>query len=746
MSDRIKTLNKLNEFNIEDLPKILEWKIDTSKPECEKEVESWINKLSSGLKHALKEIERLEKEKEDKEKIADDNRKKLSKNNELTEKIIQYQELIEVFEGQEEDSRNREKELIQESSRILLDIKQAEEVSQRSQECLNIILGFFPYLIGDDGSLDSKRLEFYQNAEDKINSLNEKNEELEQSENEWEESFSRLDADIKKIDEILGIISYDADDIKIPNIEKLISYKRSQNDLVIERVEHNKTKSRLEIYQSQIDKLNEEKNAISIDLENIELSSKSQASTLENLRIKNQSLELEKKSVTGRKKALEISSKKIQAEANQQKNLNSELIAGNQNLENQLTELQSTYSKEIEKREAEKEYISNELVKAKDLLEVVETETKSEIERLKSELTSKKEAYSNLQSQFIDKSTKIEELKLNSDNLKELENFLQEQQRFNSELRSEYDELKKKLSDNELLLESASKEKENLSKEINNLNFQLWKQERLIDQSKKKERELKTEIDNREKILKNLKDEFNKSQNHLAELTEKLSNRPETELTLEQIESLQTRPDIKNQQWIDINQQFKILNEELFLTKGELNKAEENICACSEKINSDLELEIKFDSEDESINKLEKVVKKLKELLKKSDGRVEELEKKLKEAKKVISELQKQLIDKENLQEIKEIDVKSLHILLPEKFEDEKDIRDATSYKKLVVVRQGLIKEYFEKNIRQYSESNERLVKQRSILSFFLILSLLITISLISKLILRNQKKKKITH
>jgi hypothetical protein len=107
----------------------------------------------------------------------------ISKNNELVEKIIQYQELIEVFEGQEKDLKNREKDLIQENSRMLLDIKKAEEISQKSQKCLNFIIDSFPSLVKDDGSLNSKRLKFYQNAEDKINSLKEKNEELELEKN-----------------------------------------------------------------------------------------------------------------------------------------------------------------------------------------------------------------------------------------------------------------------------------------------------------------------------------------------------------------------------------------------------------------------------------------------------------------------------------------------------------------------------------------------------------------------------------
>jgi septal ring factor EnvC (AmiA/AmiB activator) len=173
--------------------------------------------------------------------------------------------------------------------------------------------------------------------------------------------------------------------------------------------------------------------------------------------------------------------------------------------------------------------------------------------------------------------------------------------------------------------------------------------------------------------------------------------------------------------------------EELRNVKIDLDKANENIailiterdnnfrkrnshqtnfenenCACPEKINSDLGLEIKFDSEDKNIDKLEKVIKKLDELLKDPNNKNKELEKNLEEAKKTISELQKQLIGVESLDKIKEIDIDNLSIILSGNIggKKEKDLKEADSYQQVSTVRQEIINNHIQQQVKSNESIN----------------------------------------
>ncbi|MDR1670136.1 MAG: hypothetical protein LBR43_00210, partial [Spiroplasmataceae bacterium] len=193
--------------------------------------------------------------------------------------------------------------------------------------------------------------------------------------------------------------------------------------------------------------------------------------------------------------------------------------------------------------------------------------------------------------------------------------------------------------------------------------------------------------------------------------------RPDTPLKLEEIQALQARADIT------------LINDSI------------NIQSLIDKFNNDLGLGINFDSGDKIIDKLEKIFKKVEELLKNPDNNNEELENKLKEAERKISDLQKQLIGKEDLEKIIEIDLNALNEFLPEKIEDkkEKEFREVSSYQQLSTNRQGLIKNYVENNFQKYSKENNKLVNQKVTLSFFLATSLLVIGALIYKI--KFQKK-----
>jgi hypothetical protein len=815
----------------------------------------------------------------------------ISKNNELVEKIIQYQELIEVFEGQEKDLKNREKDLIQENSRMSLDIKKAEEISQKSQECLNFITDSFPSLIKDDGSLNSKRLKFYQNAEDKINSLKEKNEELELEKNDWKENLFRLDEDIKKIDEYLGIFGYDSDDIQSIDLEKVAKYKKDQSELLSQKAKNNEIKSQLEIVKSKAIKfeiitnendglklLNEQGE---IDESKINFYKKAQENILEKdsdlqefsweiEALKSQSEETE---FSWEEKYQELNQRfislsenfqineqektKLQTQISEnQKEINS-LDSKNQSLLSKNIGLTSELESEKEKRisletqqsldseqsqeeienlrtsfdEATKEKIDldkanvaiNSLKEERTGLEInldkrsqLITSLNEKINLFESEIAERKKNYQSI----------LEEKKdldlLNRENLlksrdwernlqKELENNsdlqiqLDDKSKKNEELELKLQKEQEKLSENELFLRQQKITSKLLESQINEL------EEKIIS--------LRSDLESRESVIKekeNRLEETKRSLNEKGELISKnkreidelKKNYQQNQKKLEQAESFgltewdnlitQTEGkvlnDFKNErddawrQVIDLTKSQKELTavnngivdlkkraetiaeelEELRNAKIDLDKANENIailiterdnnfrkrnshqtnfenenCACPEKINSDLGLEIKFDSEDKNIDKLEKVIKKLDELLKDPNNKNKELEKNLEEAKKTISELQKQLIGVESLDKIKEIDIDNLSIILSGNIggKKEKDLKEADSYQQVSTVRQEIINNH----IQQQVKSNERLIKQRSILSFFLVINLLAIGSLIWKTRSRISKKIKIS-
>jgi hypothetical protein len=799
----------------------------------------------------------------------------ISKNNELVEKIIQYQELIEVFEGQEKDLKNREKDLIQENSRMSLDIKKAEEISQKSQECLNFITDSFPSLIKDDGSLNSKRLKFYQNAEDKINSLKEKNEELELEKNDWKENLFRLDEDIKKIDEYLGIFGYDSDDIQSIDLEKVAKYKKDQSELLSQKAKNNEIKSQLEIVKSKAIKfeiitnendglklLNEQGE---IDESKINFYKKAQENILEkdsdlqefSWEEKYQELNQRFISLSENFQINEQEKTKLQTQISEnQKEINS-LDSKNQSLLSKNIGLTSELESEKEKRisletqqsldseqsqeeienlrtsfdEATKEKIDldkanvaiNSLKEEKTGLEInldkrsqLITSLNEKINLFESEIAERKKNYQSI----------LEEKKdldlLNRENLlksrdwernlqKELENNsdlqiqLDDKSKKNEELELKLQKEQEKLSENELFLRQQKITSKLLESQINEL------EEKIIS--------LRSDLESRESVIKekeNRLEETKRSLNEKGELISKnkreidelKKNYQQNQKKLEQAESFgltewdnlitQTEGkvlnDFKNErddawrQVIDLTKSQKELTavnngivdlkkraetiaeelEELRNAKIDLDKANENIailiterdnnfrkrnshqtnfenenCACPEKINSDLGLEIKFDSEDKNIDKLEKVIKKLDELLKDPNNKNKELEKNLEEAKKTISELQKQLIGVESLDKIKEIDIDNLSIILSGNIggKKEKDLKEADSYQQVSTVRQEIINNH----IQQQVKSNERLIKQRSILSFFLVINLLAIGSLIWKTRSRISKKIKIS-
>ncbi|WNE40398.1 MAG: hypothetical protein GBAus27B_000465 [Mycoplasmataceae bacterium] len=113
----------------------------------------------------------------------------------------------------------------------------------------------------------------------------------------------------------------------------------------------------------------------------------------------------------------------------------------------------------------------------------------------------------------------------------------------------------------------------------------------------------------------------------------------------------------------------------------------------------------------------------------------------MEKTKRTISELQKQLTDKEDLEQIIEIDLNALNDFLPEKIEDkkEKEFREVNSYQQLSANRQELIKNYIENNFQKYSKENNQLANQRLALSFLLATSLLVIGALIYKI--KFQKK-----
>jgi chromosome segregation ATPase len=849
----------------------------------------------------------------------------ISKNNELVEKIIQYQELIEVFEGQEKDWKNREKDLIQENSRMLLDIKQAEEISQKSQKCLNFITDSFPSLIKDDGSLNSKRLKFYQNAEDKINSLKEKNEELELEKNGWKENLLRLDEDIKKIDEYLGIVGYDSDDIQSIDLEKVAKYKKDQSELLSQKAKNNEIKSQLEIVKSKAIKfeiitnendglklLNEQGE---IDESKISFYKKAQENILEkdsdlqefSWEIEALKSQLEETEFSWEEKYQELNQRfislsenfqineqektKLQTQISEnQKEINS-LDSKNQSLLSKNIGLTSELESEKEKRisletqqsldsEQSQEEIENlrtsfdEATKEKSELDIANvainslkeektgleinldkrsqliTSLNEKINLFESEIAERKKNYqsileekkdldllnrenllksrdwernlqkelennSDLQIQLDDKSKKNEELELKlqkeQEKLSENELFLRQQKITSKLLESQINELEEKIislrSDLESR-ESVIKEKENRLEEtkrsLNEKGELISKNKREIDELKKNYQQNQKKLEQAEsfgltewdnlitqtegKVLNDFKNERDDAWRQVIDLTKERDTRPTREdlnIAEAEINNLIEEKNVIQNDLIKSQKELTAVNngivdlkkraetiaeelEELRNAKIDLDKANENIailiterdnnfrkrnshqtnfenenCACPEKINSDLGLEIKFDSEDKNIDKLEKVIKKLDELLKDPNNKNKELEKNLEEAKKTISELQKQLIGVESLDKIKEIDIDNLSIILSGNIggKKEKDLKEADSYQQVSTVRQEIINNH----IQQQVKSNERLIKQRSILSFFLVINLLAIGSLIWKTRSRISKKIKIS-